>query len=78
MALAAGAHVLVEKPAAISSAQVDRLIERQRASGRLVKVGFNHRFHPGLARVAEEVAVRAPWRAHAPARPLRTRRTPRL
>lgn len=55
LALAGGAHVLVEKPAAISSAQVDRLIERQHASGRLVKVGFNHRFHPGLARVAEEV-----------------------
>jgi predicted dehydrogenase len=54
-ALAAGAHVLVEKPAGISSAQIDRLIECQRASGRLVKVGFNHRFHPGLARVAEEV-----------------------
>lgn len=55
LALAGGAHVLVEKPAAISSAQVDRLIECQRATGLLVKVGFNHRFHPGLARVAEEV-----------------------
>jgi predicted dehydrogenase len=54
-ALAAGAHVLVEKPAAISTAQVDRLIECCRASGRLVKVGFNHRFHPAIARAAEEV-----------------------
>jgi predicted dehydrogenase len=54
-ALSAGAHVLVEKPAGISGAQVDRLIEGQRASGRLVKVGFNHRFHPGLLRAAEEV-----------------------
>ncbi len=54
-ALAAGAHVLVEKPAGVSLAQVDRLIERERAAGRLVKVGFNHRFHPGLARAAEEV-----------------------
>jgi predicted dehydrogenase len=54
-ALAAGAHVLVEKPAAISTAQVDRLIDCERASGRLVKVGFNHRFHPALARAAEEV-----------------------
>ncbi|HWW89316.1 MAG TPA: Gfo/Idh/MocA family oxidoreductase [Solirubrobacteraceae bacterium] len=54
-AMAAGAHVLVEKPAAISSAQIDRLIECRRITGRLVKVGFNHRFHPGLARVAEEV-----------------------
>jgi predicted dehydrogenase len=54
-ALDAGAHVLVEKPAGISSAQIDALIECQRAAGRQVKVGFNHRFHPGVARVAEEV-----------------------
>ncbi len=54
-ALQAGAHVLVEKPAGVSTAQVDRLLAAQRESGRLVKVGFNHRFHPGLARAAEEV-----------------------
>jgi predicted dehydrogenase len=54
-ALKKGAHVLVEKPAGISSAQIDRLIECRRASGRLVKVGFNHRFHPGIARAVEEV-----------------------
>jgi predicted dehydrogenase len=54
-ALLCGAHVLVEKPAGLSRAQVDRLIECRRTSGRAVKVGFNHRFHPGLARAAEEV-----------------------
>jgi predicted dehydrogenase len=54
-ALRAGAHVLVEKPAAVSMAQVERLIECRRASGRLVKVGFNHRFYSGIARAAEEV-----------------------
>ena len=54
-ALQAGAHVLVEKPAGVSTAQIDRLIECQRASGQLVKVGFNHRFHPGIARAAAEV-----------------------
>jgi predicted dehydrogenase len=54
-ALAAGAHVLVEKPAGISTAQIDRLIECRRVSGRLVKVGFNHRFHQGIARAVEEV-----------------------
>jgi predicted dehydrogenase len=53
--LAAGAHVLVEKPAGISLAQIDRLIECQRASERLVKVGLNLRFHPGIARAVEEV-----------------------
>ncbi len=54
-ALAAGTHVLVEKPAGVSAAQLEHLLEAQRASGRLVKVGFNHRFHPGIARAAEEV-----------------------
>ncbi len=54
-ALASGAHVLVEKPAAVSTAQIDVLIECQRTAGCLVKVGFNHRFHPGLVRAAEEV-----------------------
>jgi predicted dehydrogenase len=55
LALMSGAHVLVEKPAAVSTAQVDRLIECQHAAQRLVKVGFNHRFHPGIARAVEEV-----------------------
>jgi predicted dehydrogenase len=55
LALAAGAHVLVEKPAGVSAAQVERLIACRDAAGRLVKVGFNHRFHPGIVRAASEV-----------------------
>jgi predicted dehydrogenase len=54
-ALQAGVHVLVEKPAGVSAGQIDRLLECQRETGLLVKVGFNHRFHPGIARAAEEV-----------------------
>jgi len=54
-ALQAGADVLVEKPAAVSLAEVERLIECERANRGRVKVGFNHRFHPGIARAAEEV-----------------------
>jgi len=54
-AMAAGAHVLVEKPAGISTAQIRRLIRSEEATGRFVKVGFNHRFHPGLSRAADEV-----------------------
>lgn len=53
--LAAGAHVLVEKPAARSVAELDQIAEQAASSSRLVKVGFNHRFHPGIARLAEEV-----------------------
>lgn len=54
-ALQAGAHVLLEKPAGISRVQIERLIACERAAERMVKVGFNHRFHPGIARAVEEV-----------------------
>ena len=47
-ALEAGKHVLVEKPAARSVAELDRVIEAQKKSGALVRVGFNHRYHPAL------------------------------
>ena len=53
-ALEAGAHVLVEKPAGIGVAEIDRIAEVARAADRLVKVGFNHRFHPGIARAIGE------------------------
>jgi predicted dehydrogenase len=48
-ALSAGAHVLVEKPAGVSGADVDRIEKSAAEAGRIVKVGFNHRFHPGTA-----------------------------
>jgi len=47
-ALQSGKHVLVEKPAAISVEEVDRVIAAQKKSGCLVRVGFNHRYHPAL------------------------------
>ena len=53
-ALEAGAHVLVEKPAGVSRAQIDAIAAAARRAGRLVKVGFNHRFHPGIARAVAE------------------------
>lgn len=54
-ALAVGAHVLVEKPAGLGTAEIDELMAAAAEAERLVKVGFNHRFHPALARVAAEV-----------------------
>ena len=54
-ALDAGCHVLLEKPAGLGTAQIERLREAAARAGRRVKVGFNHRFHPGIARAAEEV-----------------------
>jgi predicted dehydrogenase len=53
-ALEHGAHVLVEKPAAVSVAQVDAIAAVAAAAGRRVKVGFNHRFHPGIMRAVTE------------------------
>jgi predicted dehydrogenase len=55
LALAAGAHVLVEKPGGLGVEQIDRLIRASTEADRLVKVGFNHRFHPALAQLAAEV-----------------------
>jgi predicted dehydrogenase len=54
-ALEAGAHVLVEKPGGMGTTEVDGLARAAERAGRVVKVGFNHRFHPGLARAAAEV-----------------------
>jgi predicted dehydrogenase len=47
-AVRAGKHVLIEKPAARSVAELDSLILDARRAGVVVKVGFNHRFHPAL------------------------------
>lgn len=53
LSLARGAHVLVEKPAGLSVAQVDAIAAAASAAGRRVKVGFNHRFHPGIRQAVE-------------------------
>ena len=53
-ALDAGSHVLVEKPAGLSVADVDRIAVAAATAKRLVKVGFNHRFHPGIRRAITE------------------------
>ena len=53
--LLAGAHVLVEKPAGIGTAEIVGLAETAAKVGRIVKVGFNHRFHPALSELAAEV-----------------------
>lgn len=53
-ALAAGAHVLVEKPGARGAEELAAVGDVATSSGRLLHVGFNHRFHPGIARAGEE------------------------
>jgi predicted dehydrogenase len=54
-ALEGGAHVLVEKPAGLGTREIEGLLAAADRTGRRVKVGFNHRFHPALARAAAEV-----------------------
>ena len=48
-----GKHVLVEKPAARSVAELAPLLEEERASGVRVRVGYNHRFHPALLKARQ-------------------------
>jgi predicted dehydrogenase len=43
-----GKHVLVEKPAARNAAELAPVVEAARAANVVVKVGFNHRFHPAF------------------------------
>jgi predicted dehydrogenase len=45
-----GKHVLVEKPAARNPAELAPVIEAGRRANVMVKVGFNHRFHPALVK----------------------------
>lgn len=54
-AIEAGKHVLVEKPAARSAAEIEPLIEAARKRDVRVRVGFNHRYHPALLKAREIV-----------------------
>lgn len=48
-----GKHVLVEKPAARSAEELRPLVQAARERGVLVKVGFNHRFHPAFLKARQ-------------------------
>lgn len=52
-ALRAGKHVLCEKPLGRNAAEAGEMLETARSSGRLLKVGFNHRHHPAIGRAHE-------------------------
>jgi predicted dehydrogenase len=53
-ALAKGIHVLVEKPAARSFAELSK-IQNPKAQ---IKIGFNHRFHPAFEDLVSEIKSR--------------------
>ena len=48
-----GKHVLIEKPAAISVKQLDELEAAAVKTGALVRVGYNHRYHPACLKALE-------------------------
>lgn len=52
-ALNAGKHVLAEKPAARNVRELDAVIDAQKRSGKLVHIGFNHRYHPALLKAKQ-------------------------
>ena len=52
-AMKAGKHVLVEKPGARSSAEIQELCDLAAGSQVLVRVGFNHRYHPAIRKARE-------------------------
>ena len=49
----AGKHVLAEKPGALSSTQLREVQVAASRSGAKVRLGYNHRFHPGLQKARE-------------------------
>jgi len=54
-AVEAGKHVLVEKPVARTVEEIGRVIAAAKDSRALVRVGFNHRYHPALRKAREIV-----------------------
>jgi predicted dehydrogenase len=67
-ALDAGAHVFVEKPLAMSLADVEPLAARAARAGTIVQVGYNLRYHPAfrtMKRLVEGGAVGKVLTGHA-------------
>ena len=76
-ALAAGAHVLCERPLGLSVAGVEDVMAAQKRSGKVVLVGMQNRFRPDVQAVKQFLdggelgslhAVRSGWYTFKPAR----------
>ena len=62
-ALAAGKHVLVEKPMTLSAAEAEDLVRRADAARRILMVGHLLEYHPSVLRLKEYVDAAALGRA---------------
>jgi predicted dehydrogenase len=58
-AVCAGKHVLVEKPGALGSVQLREIQTAAAPKAARVRLGYNHRFHPGLRKARELVEAGA-------------------
>jgi predicted dehydrogenase len=58
-ALAAGKHVLIEKPMGRNLAEAERLCRVAETARRVLKIGFNHRYHPAIAEAHRRFAAGA-------------------
>lgn len=56
-AIEAGKHVLLEKPAGVSVVEVEALAAAAKRCGGVVRVGFNHRYHPAFVKARELVGA---------------------
>jgi predicted dehydrogenase len=54
-AAAAGKHVFVEKPFALTLSDADQMVEAADRAGIILAVGFNRRFHPSMTRLRDAV-----------------------
>lgn len=52
-AMEAGKHVLIEKPMGRNLAEAEAMAAVSARTGKKLKIGFNHRYHPGLFRAHE-------------------------
>jgi predicted dehydrogenase len=55
LALENGKHVLVEKPGAVNSNQLSEIESATAGSNALLRIGYNHRFHPAFRKAYELV-----------------------
>ena len=56
-ALAAGCHVLVEKPMAVTTAEADTMLATAKRFGRTLQVGQVERFNPALVAVRDKIVA---------------------
>jgi len=52
-AINGGKHVLIEKPGAINMLELDKIEEAIRNTKSLVRIGYNHRYHPACLKMLE-------------------------